>query len=413
MRIINKILLGILWLPLFLICCTSINPFNDAGKTPVHEEGVGNVSGSVLDGNRIEVCSKVSGMYVLKYEGADGQVLPDYASVCTLTMNGVSYYDDFIDVNIAPEIACAIGVYDYFEGGRQGEIALGRLKPDFTETPIYSFGILSDVHVGKSGIDAEADFTRALDFFNSHNVVMTCICGDITDDGTETQFSKYRQLQSQSKTPVYTTTGNHDCTKNSIDPEMWAEYTGQPLVFEKSVRINDKTDHFLFLGMSDWDFSAAYLDEHISWLGSKLEEYKDERCFVITHLFFPDRAGNLNDIYPSGNWLRGDQFESLRKMCDRYHNSIWFSGHSHWEWQLQKYQDRANIFRKYDGTDPASGWCVHIPACGCPITSDGSSRENNGSGSEGALIHVYEDHIDILGVDLKAGKFLPIAAYRL
>ena len=75
---------------------------------------MGNVSGSVLDGNRIEVCSKASGMYVLKYEGADGQVLPDYASVCTLTMNGVSYYDDFIDVNIAPEVACALGVYDYF-----------------------------------------------------------------------------------------------------------------------------------------------------------------------------------------------------------------------------------------------------------------------------------------------------------
>lgn len=43
----------------------------------------------------------------------------------------------------------------------------------------------------------------------------------------------------------------------------------------------------IFLGMSDWDFAAAYLDEHILWLGSKLEEYKDERCFIITHLFFP------------------------------------------------------------------------------------------------------------------------------
>lgn len=400
-------------LPIFLICCTGVNPFNDVNKNPVNEEGVGNVSGTVLEGNRIEVSSKVSGMYALKYEGADGQVLQDYASICTLTMNGMSYYDDFIDVNIAPEDACTIGVYDYFEGGRQGGIALGRLKPDFTRTPTYSFGILSDVHVGKSGIDAESDFIRALDFFNSQNVVMTCICGDITDDGTETQFSRYKTLQSQSGTPVYTTTGNHDCTRNAIDPELWERYTGQPLVFEKSVQINDKTDHFLFLGMSDWDFDAAYLDEHISWLGSKLEEYKNERCFVITHLFFPDRAGNLNDIYPSGNWLCGAQLESLKEMCDTYHNSIWFSGHSHWEWQLQKYQDRANIYRKYNGTEPASGWCVHIPACGCPITSDGESREHNNSGSEGALVHVYENHIDILGVDFKAGKFLPIATYRL
>ena len=145
----------------------------------------------------------------------------------------------------------------------------------------------------------------------------------------------------------------------------------------------------------------------------KLEEYKGERCFVITHLFFPERAGNLNGIYPPKNWLRGPQLERLEGMCRKYVNTMWFSGHSHWEWQLQKYQDRANIYREYKGTEPASGWCVHIPACGCPITSDGSSRDNNESGSEGALIKVYKNHVDVLGLDLKAGKYLPIATYRL
>lgn len=412
MRINSKIVVYLLCMPLFIGSCTSANPFDELDKDPIYGGGASQVSGMILEDNRIEVNSKSSGIYTLMYEGTDGQTLPDYTSICTLTMKGVAYYNDFIDVNVAPEDAHGIGIFD-FDGKRQGRIKLGDFRPDYTETPAYSFGILSDVHVGKSGINADSDFTAALDYFNSQNVVMTCICGDITQDGTEAQFSKYQQMQSCSKTPVYTTTGNHDCTRNSINPVMWEKYTGHPLVFEKSVQINGKTDHFLFLGMSDWDFAAAYLDEHISWLGSKLEEYKDERCFIITHLFFPDRAGNLNDIYPSGNWLRGAQLESLKKLCDTYHNTIWFSGHSHWEWQLQKYQDRANIYREYKGSEPASGWCVHIPACGCPITSDGSSRVNNESGSEGALIHVYENHIDILGVDLKAGKYLPIATYRL
>jgi hypothetical protein len=412
MRITSKILTSLLCLPLLVAGCNSANPYDEIEKDPAYDGGNSRISGKILDDNTIEVNSKNSGIYTLMYEGTDGQVLPDYSSICTLTMKGVAYYDDFIGVNVAPESASEIGIFD-FDGKRQGKIDLGSFKPDFTETPAYSFGVLSDVHIGKSGINAESDFTNALNFFNSQNVVMTCICGDITQDGTEAQFSKYQQLQAQSKTPVYTTTGNHDCTRNAINPATWEKYTGQPLVFEKSVQIDGKTDHFLFLGMSDWDFTAAYLDEHIAWLGSRLEEYKNERCFVITHLFFPDRAGNLNDIYPSGNWLKGAQFENLKKLCDTYHNSIWFSGHSHWEWQLQKYQDRANIYREYKGTEPASGWCVHIPACGCPITSDGSSRDNNESGSEGALIKVYKNHVDVLGLDLKAGKYLPIATYRL
>jgi hypothetical protein len=134
---------------------------------------------------------------------------------------------------------------------------------------------------------------------------------------------------------------------------------------------------------------------------------------VITHLFFPERAGNLNDIYPSGNWLKGTQLTLLEQMCDRYVNSVWFSGHSHWEWQLQKYQDRANIYRTYEGVKPTSGWCVHVPSCGVPITSDGTTRVDNTAGSEGAIIQVFDDYIEILGIDLASGKYLPIATYRL
>ena len=147
----------------------------------------------------------------------------------------------------------------------------------------------------------------------------------------------------------------------------------------------------------------------------KLEEYKNERCFVITHLFFPDRAGNLNYIYPVGNCLQGAQHDELAALCDKYTNSIWFSGHSHWKWELQKYQDRANIYRGFneDGT-PASGWCVHISSCANPGKSDGISlRDGDLLESEGAILHIYEDHVDMLGIDFKKGKYLPIASYTL
>lgn len=369
-------------------------------------------TGEILDGNRIEVTPATSGIYTLVYEGEDGLPLDDYAEICTLTIKELAYYEDFIDVNVAPREAKNIGIYDSM-GKRQGTIYIPDFKPDYTETPIYRFGVLSDVHIGRAEINPEVDFERALKFFNSQGVVQTCICGDLTQNGKEAELTSFRDVASLSDAPIYATTGNHDATTKGIAPELWEKYIGLPLVYEREVVANGKVDHFLFLGMERWKFSAAYLDYHLVWLESKLEEYRNDRCFIFTHLFFPDRAGNMNGVYPSGNWLSGEQLERLQAMCDRYRNSIWFSGHSHWEWCLQKYQDRANIYRGTTGMTPTSGWCVHIPSCGVPRTSDGSSRSDVKAGSEGALVEVYKDHIDILGIEFISGKYLPIATYRL
>ena len=370
------------------------------------------VTGEILAENRIEVTASEPGIYTLMYEGIDGRVLINYAAICTLSVEQVAHYEDFIDVNIAPREAYTIGIYDA-EGFRQGTICIADWKKDFSSEPLYSFGILSDVHLGRSAINPDSDFERALAHFGSKGADMVCICGDISQNGKEAEFSLYKDIVAQSSIPVYTVTGNHDATTSGLNYDLWEQYVGLPIVYEKSVERNGKTDHFLFLGMSIWNFSSAYLDSSLMWLEEKLEEYRNERCFVITHLFFPKRAGNLNDIYPSGNWLKGTQLTLLEKMCDRYVNSVWFSGHSHWEWQLQKYQDRANIYRTYEAAAPTSGWCVHIPSCGVPITSDGTTRVDNTAGSEGAIIQVYEDCIDILGIDLASGKYLPIATYRL
>lgn len=373
----------------------------------------GKATGQILSGNCIEVSPNDPGIYTLVYEGEDGLPLSDYTAICTLTAKEIAYYEEFIDVNIAPREAKIIGIYNS-ANDRQGSIPLAEFKPDFSKSPLYSFGVLSDVHIGRSAINPDTDFERALKFFNAKGVAHICICGDITQNGKEAEYQSWANIAALADAPIYTATGNHDATSSGISPELWTKYTGLPLVFERSVENNGKTDHFLFLGMERWNFSAAYLDYHLAWLEERLEAYRNERCFVITHLFFPERAGNLNNIYPSGNWLKGEQLERLEALCDRYVNSIWFSGHSHWEWQLQKYQDRANIYRTYNATlQPTSGWCLHIPSCGVPITSDGTTRVDNTEGSEGAIVEVYENHIDILGVDFANVKYLPIATYRL
>ena len=366
----------------------------------------GKATGAVLTNKDITVASNMEGTYTLKYVNAAGEPLENYADICTITVDQMTTYEDFIDSNVAPYSADAIGIFDA-AGMNVGSIVLNGIKADNAGL-LYSIGMLSDVHIGvDTAID---DFTNALNFFDRAdvNAEFTCICGDISENRTETEFTKYQEIVAGR--PVYTTTGNHDCpSSGNFDEALWKSYTGQDLTFEVSRTLqNGQTDHFLFLGMSNWNFTSAYTESNIKWLADKLEEYRNERCFVITHLFFPDRAGNLLAIYPIYNWLAGAQLNTLQAMCDRYKNTIWFSGHSHWKWSLQQYDDHANICR-----NPESGWSVHIPSCAKPIDSDGESREDRYALSEGAVVNVYENHIDVLGVDFINGKYLPIATYRL
>lgn len=354
-------------------------------------------------------------------------------------------YSYFITENVAPYASSKIGVYDS-DGNRIGGISLNTLKPDYG-TRLYRFGLLSDVHnnndsggnYNESATENAEDLQRALEYFNNkQSVSYTCICGDVTYDGDETDLSIYSNLVDtySPNTYVYTTTGNHDVQYGfSSIKSTWIEKTGceQYFVIDKQ---SDDThiDHFIFFGCNIYkgmDTSQGpYSNEGLTWLETQLKKYKNHRCFIFTHYFFPDSddgCGNLGQIYPSGNWLCGTSKTKMLELRNTYKNTIWFSGHSHWKWYLQKYETNANIYRKYDSDgNPASGWCVHVPSCAYPIDSDygngspqstgsenTSMRMVKGLESEGAIVDVYDEYIDIRGMDLKNGKYLPIAQYRL
>lgn len=245
-------------------------------------------------------------------------------------------YESFINSNVAPYSADAIGVFNS-NGELVNKIPIDGFKPSYTDR-LFRFGILSDVHNNNADSQSTediADLTNALSVLNSiESVNMTCICGDITQGGRPAQFAVYRDTVAANSpdTPVYTTTGNHDCpSSGGLASTDWEPYTGNPMTFEVIKEIGGKNVPFLFLGMNLYslgDAGTPYLDADMDWLETKLEEYRNERVFVITHLFFPTKAGNFKQIYPSTNWLGGAQLERLQAMNERYLNSIWFSGHS-------------------------------------------------------------------------------------
>lgn len=349
---------------------------------------------------------------------------------------------DLIKDNVAPYVASQIGVYNS-KGERVGYIPLGKFKPDYGER-LYRFGLLSDVHNEESQTSENAeDLKNAIKYFNDdESVEFSIISGDLTqysystnNVATEMALFKANQDALSPRTPIYPTTGNHDCPQSSdvdistfysytdassIAPASGCNYSYEVTKTHTTSAGTTVTDHFLFLTMKRYEFTSnTYDTTDITWLGQKLEEYKNDRCFVITHMFFPTYAGNLNDIYPSGNWLSGTMLTQVKALIDAYPRSIWFSGHSHWKWYLQKYQDRANVYPT-SNIGRTCGWAVHIPSCASPIDSDGSSRVSMAGQSEAGVCDVYEDYVVIRGVVFKDAddtdyvhRYIPVAQYLL
>ena len=71
------------------------------------------------------------------------------------------------------------------------------------------------------GLENNADLRNALNVFNNkESVDFTCICGDLTQNGigSDTEIGLYSNIVANysPNTPVYTTTGNHDCQSSGI-----------------------------------------------------------------------------------------------------------------------------------------------------------------------------------------------------
>lgn len=314
-------------------------------------------------------------------------------------------FKSFLNCNIAPQQATKIGIYDS-NGNKVGTIPLYNFKKK-QGTKLYSFGLISDLHIQVTDTyDGQNDLRRAFSFFEQQGINLTCCCGDIADTNTEQEYINFKAIKDEyPNMQFYSCTGNHDCSgAGGYNKSYWNTYIGTDKTFE----ITHNGDHFLFIGMNAWDFTSGYTDEDLNWLEEKLNEYKEERCFVFMHCPITQYVGNYKEMYNPNNWLTGGNLYRAMEMTNHFVNSVWFSGHSHWKWHLQKWEDNANIYRNN------SAWNVHIPSCAIPGDAE-DDREIGRvvEGNEGAIVDVYEDYIEIKGIDLKTGKYIPVAQYRL
>ena len=348
------------------------------------------------------------GTYTLRYEDEKG-ALSCYAPICAITVaNGKSAaYRGLIPENCAPVGAACIGVYGA-EGNRVGSVAFADGFCRETGEKLYSFGALSDVHIGYE--TAEDDFANAIHHFvNNENVAFIGIAGDLTVAATDEQFVNYRDVVEAyaGNTPVYAITGNHDTYAYRGDSVLTVleEYTGKPLYYS----FTQGDDVFLMMGTFFNQEDKLFTREELQWLYESLEENKDKRIFLFQHVRPQDTPGNAHGIYDYDIW-GGSEQEVFEGLLAHYPNVTLFHGHSHLKLYLQEQVKNAN----YDGSDGYHS--VHIPSASVPRDGDETgvaSREECYEESEGFVVDVYENGIRLRGYDFMAETYLPIAEYYL
>lgn len=324
-------------------------------------------------------------------------------------------YTHFITENIAPTGTKKIGVYDS-KGKKVFTIPLGGLTPP-SGSKLYSFLAISDVHITYD--TANTDFQRALTYAEN-NCDFTCICGDLTQNGSDTQMAQYKNIvDTYAKTkPVYAIGGNHESIWGDMTFDRTTPYTGYPLYYS----FTKGNDVFIMLGHYGtyegdgigWLSSKFVSVEELQWLYETLEANRNKRCFIFNHVYpYEDGVGDANRYYNGKYWLTTDGGigQAYKNLLLHYKNVILFHGHSHLRFDLQEADKKANY------SSDVGYRSVHISSLSVPRDRINGETSYVYAESEGYIVDVYDDYIILNGRDFidndNDGHILPIATYKI
>lgn len=339
----------------------------------------------------------------------------------------------FIPENIAPSNASKLVI---FEGDTKlGYVNISNMRPTGLGKKSYSFGLVSDVHLAGNNSAAGIRLDNALTYFEKNGASFCCHCGDITNigfwypiseaDGTSyyypDQFDEFVKIRKKHGIPIYGNCGNHesyngyDIVKTytdvyGADPtlvvnnlEKLQDYTGNGLVFTET----NGTDVFIFVGQSTQTLPMTV--DHLQWLYERLEENRNQRCFVFIHPYVSlNDSGNPLGLHslPLFNTWGATNTKAFTDMMAHYKNTILFHGHSHVHFDTQHQVSHA-IYSENLGFRS-----VHVPS-----TANGRKIINGALGDKDTnyglcyLVEVYENNVVLRGYDVAGGKEDPIGQY--
>ena len=335
--------------------------------------------------------------------------------------------------NIAPSNASRLAIFN--GKTKVGTVAISKMQPTNLGGMMYSFGLLSDIHLSGNNSLTATKFNNALAYFKQEKVSFCCSCGDMTDtgfwypisetDGTSyystAQFDEYRRILKENDMTMYSNCGNHesyngyDISKTYTDvygadpsivvdnPTKLQEYTGNGLTFT----VTHGNDVFVFVGQSTQTLPMTV--EHLQWLYETLEANRNKRCFVFVHSYVSSLdSGNPLGLHslPLFSYWGATNTKAFTDMMAHYKNTVLFHGHSHVHFETQQQVSNA-IYSEALGFRS-----VHVPssANGRKIIN-GALGPKDTAYSLGYLVEVYKNHIVLKGYDFVGSAEVPMAQY--
>ena len=257
--------------------------------------------------------------------------------------------------------------------------------------PLYTFGLLSDVHIDGDGDDTAysiSDLNRAIKFFNDEGCEFITYCGDMTYDGRDEDFIALKSCIDTSSIPNYTIRGNHDC-RNTVD--VYKNATGMDLHYT----ITKNNDLFIFLSLDNdnsRESTGGLTQETVDWLTNIINNSKHQRIFLFYHFFFRNTSGDgAGRSYPYGTIGDGtltSYAKDFMNLVNTTPNLIFCTGHSHFKFNLQDVNVNANYYHINNGC-----YHIHVPSGAKPRIPNGSSVQSLYAESEGYLVEVYKDKV--------------------
>lgn len=271
--------------------------------------------------------------------------------------------------------------------------------------PVMRFVASSDTHV-RVGSDMTRDrigkmmalaYARADADPNYQNIDALLVAGDLTDDGTKTEFEKFQTAINAALRPetafLAVVAKNHDGYELSREElrDFYKQLSGNDADFHTVI------GGFHFIGVSVSPNKAAHYDaKQLSWLKKQLDiavaDTPDKPVFVTHH------EHNTETVYGSSVY-EGWGVPYFKAILNQYPQVVDFSGHSH-----------------FPLNDPRSVWQGKFTAVGTgaiyysEFTVEGLRCYHPADSEQTATCWIVEANdkgdLHLCGMDVEAGKLL-------
>ena len=273
---------------------------------------------------------------------------------------------------------------------------------------MYSFAVISDIHYGRTDYSVSEDTNKMLDCLEGLNIDFVCGCGDLVNDSPDTRIPVFKQLwDSKCTKTLYSCTGNHDA---KVTESVWKQNIGHG--FRHSFEKNG--DAFLFMSVdNDVNITgtpADFYGDSLSWLATKMQEYKGKRIFLFMHYPLYGYSG-LRPRQAYGFTSTSTESSTISGYLSSIENLMIFSGHSHQPFYLEKQDANYNHLKFYEINSHNSA-TIGMPSIGLPRNFD-LSYITDSDPIEGMVVDVFEKGVIFRGYDFVNNDYMNEYTYYL